>query len=1463
MLSFNKVCLLFFLVRAVLGIELRKDVFHAFFGVETQPFGRAYVFDEYIKARIQFRMDMEKFEAPELLNCDKYHTSKIQEPVGTRRKREVSDSEFKLHPHEVCAYDYDVDGREARLQSEIEEGRFRELVKNKQINRIFCSNGFSENCRIRSYHSPQFTIDYYKKWNGEKRVYELETTYEIFSPPRDYLGESKEIMYREEDILSEFVRNKTLTANYECLGSPYTNVTKSFERDEVVQFLMDNYDRIRSTNSLSGKYKSVLSEVDPTSKRNLTKNRKYLKKSYESDVSESKQEEYNGIIDKLNAQIYQLNHQETEMQLLITKLDTRKYAFENQTNAMNDQCIKWMKIRFNLIGICLEAKKNLSQEIPFCSNLDTDMTNDLRLTCTNSALSTLRTNAILSVDRLRIDELQFKILNLFGIKLSNHGEDYKLHSKITGESKSHYVYSIMMSDVITFEQLQMKLELEINSLRNRLNHVNYNLRVKGDEMDVISSIIDKVTANLAEQAEKLHNTTAVHRKAVEESQKLKIAGEDQLRADIADLVNLSKLSTSALTKKTSLVRPPSGFSNKGTEIVKQLIILNETIKYTTGIIEQQQDNIHELQTNLTILQKEWNAANENYQSLRKEFGKGHDDLRASESESTEVKLKLAEKYEELKLQLQAEYDQKVVDLKDLYEKTCEQQKANLTGICENLMFDKSVEFNRTLNDKELSWNSTIENLKRAKRQVELENLELKKTKNSSEILESEFISKLQALNQDFYDFKNAYEEADRNRRSLFEEIDVDLKKVCKAVNNNLANVIRDLQNEDEVLSKAENSKAKRGVQFAAGSLLNFIWNGWNSKSILDSDRQFEIVINKQYDEYLKFAQLQSTFNTDMRTITLGNEVSLKKLMEAQKQNVETFKGLDKALSKLQDFSLANRLTLSFYIDVTNIQRLLMSLIQNNNVKTRVLESFALLRQGILPKDFISSEALVNVLNESKKYLNGRKLAFESNNLLPYYNLPLANPSFENGKIYIELRIPVVNSNRNNFEFDMLSVKPHPITCWNSSFCNEKKNHLLALSDNVALINQNEMRATLKKTDLECFLAFSNKQCWIKSNEEALYKDTCIEAILMNNQTKALHSCTFKETERAVSPIRSGGETFSFISEKNEVSIIRKSAGLSKEDRKESESFSAKLLIQTLERVPKNLFKSFDYETPKAVSEAFSRLEAMGEQLEKQKKFYESRTVENFLEEAKAEVAKQDHKLWQVVGMLLNIMPYTIILTILVSTGNWLFIISSIIVQTPTVRADMLTEAMEKAGNFAMENVIKQALKMLMESIYFITSILLAVIVLIALMLIAYKTVFQSTIVRHVYGTMRGIRAEAGFTHSWYLVMTTMVEENKVLYCNKHIVTIMKELTYDIAYEISTKDFCVILVEIDGVITMSTPISINFPTAEQVITDTERLNFDRQRVQWSGCTPPDLKFLNGQVATVSLKRLCNPVHRYED
>lgn len=72
----------------------------------------------------------------------------------------------------------------------------------------------------------------------------------------------------------------------------------------------------------------------------------------------------------------------------------------------------------------------------------------------------------------------------------------------------------------------------------------------------------------------------------------------------------------------------------------------------------------------------------------------------------------------------------------------------------------------------------------------------------------------------------------------------------------------------------------------------------------------------------------------------------------------------------------------------------------------------LLRQGVLPRDFIDSEQLIKILKEFKERLpEDSKLAFEESEIEMYYTYPFSTFSYSDNKKFIEINLPIIKKEK--------------------------------------------------------------------------------------------------------------------------------------------------------------------------------------------------------------------------------------------------------------------------------------------------------------------------------------------------------------------------------------------------------------------------------------------------------------------
>ena len=84
MSRFNSMSLfLIFFLRIVQGsLTDEKNALLALFGISASDFGTGFVFDEFVKARIEFQIYFGNFEAPKLLDCSTYQIPQPTSLVG-------------------------------------------------------------------------------------------------------------------------------------------------------------------------------------------------------------------------------------------------------------------------------------------------------------------------------------------------------------------------------------------------------------------------------------------------------------------------------------------------------------------------------------------------------------------------------------------------------------------------------------------------------------------------------------------------------------------------------------------------------------------------------------------------------------------------------------------------------------------------------------------------------------------------------------------------------------------------------------------------------------------------------------------------------------------------------------------------------------------------------------------------------------------------------------------------------------------------------------------------------------------------------------------------------------------------------------------------------------------------------------------------------------------------------------
>lgn len=247
----------------------------------------------------------------------------------------------------------------------MEEKQFQELVSRNQLEKILCANGYSTDCLLKAFHTPQYTIEYYKRWNATTMEYELEISYELFHPKRK-IKTSKEIVYRLIDPLLQFIINKTVISSYTCLGNPYLNTSDLVPKDPEIIKLEADYQSNIIDRSYSGKYIKPLTPADPQAKLEVTQNRPLFKLAKELNIDILEQPIFDDLVEKLNSEIYNLRNIENRIQTELSKVDNRKYLLNEDDREMNSKCIEWLRTRQRMDSIVPMLKfRNSNPYQPF------------------------------------------------------------------------------------------------------------------------------------------------------------------------------------------------------------------------------------------------------------------------------------------------------------------------------------------------------------------------------------------------------------------------------------------------------------------------------------------------------------------------------------------------------------------------------------------------------------------------------------------------------------------------------------------------------------------------------------------------------------------------------------------------------------------------------------------------------------------------------------------------------------------------------------------------------------------------------------------------------------------------------------------------------------------------------------------------------------------------------------------
>jgi hypothetical protein len=521
-----------------------------------------------------------------------------------------------------------------------------------------------------------------------------------------------------------------------------------------------------------------------------------------------------------------------------------------------------------------------------------------------------------------------------------------------------------------------------------------------------------------------------------------------------------------------------------------------------------------------------------------------------------------------------------------------------------------------------------------------------------------------------------------------------------------------------------------------------------------------------YGEYLQHAKTVSEWSVKANTELASVNNNLDSLNKFAKNATADFQNIVEQINKVEDYSLASRVWIIFYADLQRMQRLMINYVQQNGIRSRILESMAILRSGILPMDFINQTSLRSLLNKVQEQLPAnQQLLFKEDQLINYYNYPFSNLHMENGDKFIEIMVPIINRESITTAFQLNKVHYYPFRCWNNTACEENKSYQINNQHNVLFRRYDQILYSTRASELECIGQFERKVCFKVENEENMSLDECLESIYK----KELPKCKFQQLSKPAKDLILNKDHVYQTHINHEGVLVGNTVF------KNGTEVTGPSVIYDHVRLLKGnefkLFANFDYTEVEEVKENRKQLKIMGNKLEDHFKFLQGRTLEQFIKETKIDSVGHQMQIenatsW--VDQIIFLLPYLIGAVLLVINGNWRTIgFVTVIVKPSGSHAFDLLESAKKA--YELNELKNRVVSNI--NLYFAT----VVFTIIALYLI-YHTLFKLTIIEHYYGRVVNARefGKDGLT-AWHLVTTTNISTQHLFH--------NKEQTITIAYEI--------------------------------------------------------------------------------
>ena len=335
------------------------------------------------------------------------------------------------------------------------------------------------------------------------------------------------------------------------------------------------------------------------------------------------------------------------------------------------------------------------------------------------------------------------------------------------------------------------------------------------------------------------------------------------------------------------------------------------------------------------------------------------------------------------------------------------------------------------------------------------------------------------------------------------------------------------------------------------------------------------------------------------------------------------------------------------------------------------------------------------------------------------------------------------------------------------------------------------------------------------------------------------------------PIESGKHKFQVVNVDNKISVILSNPkDLNNEKEKE---FTAKFLLKTIDRLPDQMFQGVDLKVSKEVQTAINEIRRMKSDIEKEEKQYKHRTIADFVEDAKKETLEKPGIFWRSVVIIVDLLPITLVCLMLVLSNNWFSaVIFQIAAKYPnTATASPLVDGVHTIVNDVMSGLGEKILNWVLNSLSALLSLGLAICVMTAMLFVIYSTLYKRMTIQHHRAVIKNSNELRGDELAWYVVLSIVLEEHKIVESERHMITILYELPFDSNNGVSILERFTTLIEIAGDLRLCCPIAMHIVENNVRRCVHMEMHIDEARIKWDSNQHPPLMKLNGRIAMVTL------------